>query len=187
MMTRRLTSVVAALLAVSALTAAPALAAYPNSANGVLRDCGAGHDPLVGHYSISVLRKALHELHTNSLQYTTCADAIENAIHLDSLKPRPGKPPVHSGRVTKSRKPVVVRPNQPQIKQHLHNLQSEGGQPVTLPTGQTVTPGAVTTRSASFLSGLPTPLIVVLAALLAAVVAVGGRALQNVVRTRRSR
>src|SRR5579871_2446028 len=113
-MTRRLTSVLAALLAVLALAVAPAaLASYPNTAGGVLHDCGAGHDPLVGHYTISVLRKALHELHTGDLQYTTCADAITNAIQRDSLgRPKPHKPPVRGTHVTKARKPVVVRPNQ---------------------------------------------------------------------------
>jgi hypothetical protein len=44
----------------------------------------------------------------------------------------------------------------------------------------------VTVHSASFLSSLPTPLLIVIAALLAAVVAVGGRALHQLVRTRRS-
>jgi hypothetical protein len=58
---------------------------------------------------------------------------------------------------------------------------------VVLPTtGQTVTPGTVTDRSASFLSSLPTPLLIVLAALLATVLAVSARAITNLVRARRT-
>ena len=166
---------------------AAAHTSYPNTPHGVAKDCGAGHDPLWGHYTIRVLHRALHHLDPSTIEYTTCADAIQNAIQKDSLGAPKHRTPRSHGEVTKSKPPVIVRPNQPQIRKQLHNLRNEGGLPVTLPTGQTVTPGAVTTRGASFLSSLPTPLIVVLAALLAAVVAVGGRALQNVVRTRRSR
>ncbi len=59
--------------------------------------------------------------------------------------------------------------------------------PVERQVVRVVTPGTVTAHSAGFLSTLPTALVIVLAALLAAVVAVAGRALQNVVRARRSR
>ena len=53
----------AALAAVLALGAATAYAALPEHGHGrALRDCGAGHDPLVGHYSVKVLQKALHDL-----------------------------------------------------------------------------------------------------------------------------
>jgi hypothetical protein len=57
---------------------------------------------------------------------------------------------------------------------------------VALPgIGQTVTPGTVTDRGASFLSSLPTPLLIVLAALLATVLAVSARSINNIVRSRR--
>ena len=67
------------------------------------------------------------------------------------------------------------------------NLKQGAGLPVVLPgTGQTVTPGEVTASGASFLSSLPTPLLAILAALLAVVLAVSARAINNIVRTRRS-
>ena len=91
MMLRRSARALVVLLAVSWSIAGAevAYAAYPNSVTGALDDCGAGHDPLVGHYSVAVLHKALKELNTNSLQYTTCADALQNAINSQLAKPKP--------------------------------------------------------------------------------------------------
>ena len=189
MMLRRSARVLVALLAVvwSIAGAEVAYARYPNTVHAALDDCGAGHDPLVGHYSVAVLHKALKELNTDSLQYTTCPDALTQALRADLLvktkpptRPRSGKP------VTKPSGPVI-KPSQKAIRRRVDHLQNWGGGQITLPTGETVTPGAITARSAGFLSNLPTPLLVVLAALLAAVAAVAGRALQTVVRARRTR
>ena len=189
-MLRRSARALGALLAVVWLIASAdvAYAGYPDTVNGALHDCGAGHDPLVGHYSVAVLHKALKELNTNSLQYTTCADALQAALEADLLsKPKPPTRPPPSGKpVTKPSGPVI-KPNQKAIRKRVDHLQSWGGGPIKLPTGVTVTPGAVTAHTAGFLSNLPTALLVVLAALLAAVVAVAGRALQIVVRSRRTR
>jgi hypothetical protein len=153
----------AALAAVLVFGATSADAANKNTVGAALHDCGQGHDPLAGHYSVKVLQTALHDLHTNSLQYTTCADALQNAINSQLAKP------THNV-----------------VKQRVNRVKKLGGAPFLLPSGQSVTPGAVTVHSASFLSSLPTPLLIVLAALLAAVAAVGGRALHQLVRTRRS-
>ncbi|HEY7967438.1 MAG TPA: hypothetical protein VID68_10440 [Solirubrobacteraceae bacterium] len=188
-MLRRSARVLVALLAVawSIAGADVAFAGYPNSVDGALADCGAGHDPLVGHYSVAVLHKALRQLNTNSLQYTTCSDALTQALRADLLpKRRPRSRPRSNKPVTKPSGPVV-KPTPSAIRRRVHEIQNWGGGRITLPTGATVTPGTVTARSAGFLSNLPTPLLVVLAALLAAVVAVAGRALQTVVRARRTR
>jgi hypothetical protein len=189
MMLRRSARALVALLAVWSITGAGvAYAAYPNTVGGALHDCGAGHDPLVGHYSVAVLHKALKELNTNSLQYTSCADALQAALDADLIsRPKPPtKPPPTGKPVTKQSGPVI-KPSQNAIRKRVDHLQSWGGGPIKLPTGVTVTPGAVTAHTAGFLSNLPTPLLIVLAALLAAVVAVTGRALQTVVRARRTR
>jgi hypothetical protein len=72
-------------------------------------------------------------------------------------------------------------------KQKLHKLKTEGSSPILLPaTGQTATPGTVTDRGASFLSNVPTPLLIVLAVLLATVLAVSARAINTFVRARRT-
>ncbi len=141
-----------------------------------------GHDPLVGHYSVKVLQAALRDLHTNSLQYTTCADALQNAI--DSQLAKHKSHP--RGRVTLPASGGPAKPTTNVVKQRVGRVKKLGGAPFLLPNGQSVTPGAVTVHSASFLSSLPTPLLIVIAALFAAVVAVGGRALHQLVRTRRS-
>jgi hypothetical protein len=191
MMLRRLARALVALLAVWSIAGAGvayAHARYPNTVGGAMHDCGAGHDPLLGHYSVAVLHKALKQLKTNSLQYTSCADALQAALNADLIhrvKP-PTKPPPSGKPVTKPSGPVI-KPSQKAIRKRVDHLQSWGGGPIKLPTGVTVTPGAVTAHTAGFLSNLPTPLLVVLAALLAAVVAVAGRALQTVVRARRTR
>ena len=175
--------------------AGPAVAdAHSSSFNkqvrAALRDCASTSTSLKGHYSLKVLQTALKDVKAEALQYTGCADVLLAAIHKQSLgtpKPKSGHSvtPVKGQHVTPPS--GVVRHNQNQIKHRVDKLTAEGGRPVTLPSGQTVTPGVVTARSASFLSTLPTPLVIVLAALLAAVVAVTGRALHQVVRARRSR
>ena len=170
----------AALAAVLVFGATSADAANKNTVAAALHDCGQGHDPLVGHYSVKVLQTALHDLHTNSLQYTTCADALQNAINSQLSRPRTHR----GGKVTLPGQGGPVAPSV--VKQRVSRVKRLGGAPFLLPNGQSVTPGAVTVHSASFLSSLPTPLLIVLAALLAAVVAVGGRALHQLVRTRRS-
>jgi hypothetical protein len=172
----------AALVAVLVFGAASADAANKNTVTAALHDCGQGHDPLVGHYSVKVLQTALRDLHTNSLQYTTCADALQNAI--DSQLAKPKSHP--RGKVTLPAHGGPAKPTTNLVKQRVSRVKKLGSAPFLLPNGQSVTPGAVTVHSASFLSSLPTPLLIVIAALFAAVVAVGGRALHQLVRTRRS-
>ncbi|MGD1049977.1 MAG: hypothetical protein ABR947_02775 [Solirubrobacteraceae bacterium] len=184
---RRARLVVAA-LAVALLVALPqaASAAYKNTPAAVLKDCGAGHYPLKGHYTIKVLQEALKRLDSYGAQYTNCGDVITETINHLELAPHPTStargthPRTSRGNQdnTRGSTPKVVRPK---------NLKQGAGLPVVLPgTNQTVTPGEVTASGASFLSSLPTPLLAILAALLAVVLAVSARAINNIVRTRRS-
>jgi hypothetical protein len=188
-MTSRWTRVVlAALVAwtIAGTAVAYAHSSYPNTVNGALTDCS-NNDPLKGHYSLKVLQAALKQVKAQALQYTGCADALTAAIQAQSAGSPPPSGTPERGKVTRPSAPVYVRNGQKAIKSKVNHLQHEGGSSLTLPTGQTVTPGSVGARSASFLSSLPTPLLIALAALLAAVAAVGARALQTVVRARRSR
>lgn len=196
-MTSRPARVFIAVLAALSLAGTAVADAHSSSFNkqvkAALRDCAStSNGSLKGHYSLKVLQTALKDVKAEALQYTGCADVLLSAIHKDSLgtpKPKPGPSvtPQRGRHVTPPSSHGRVRHNQNQIKHRVDRLSAEGGQPVTLPSGQTVTPGVVTAHSASFLSNLPTPLVIVLAALLAAVVAVTGRALHQVVRARRSR
>jgi hypothetical protein len=198
-MTSRPARVFIVALAVWSLAGTAVADAHSSSFNkqvrAALRDCAStSSGSLKGHYSLKVLQTALKDVKAEALQYTGCADVLLAAIHKDSLgapkptpKTHPSVTPVKGRHVAPPSAHGVVRHNQQQIRRRVDKLANEGGLPVTLPSGQTVTPGVVTSRSASFLSNLPTPLVIVLAALLAAVFAVGGRALHQVVRARRSR
>ena len=175
--------VAAALAGVLMCGSATANAAYPNTPSGALKDCSQGHNHLVGHYSLKVLQQALHDLKTNSLQYTNCADVLTQAIQ--ALELTTHKPAKHPGgaKVTKGRiGPPRTTPNL--IQKQLDQLNAQGSGPTTI-SGRAVTPGTVTIRGASFLSSLPTPLLIVLAALLATVIAVSARAIHQLVRPRR--
>jgi hypothetical protein len=188
---RRARLVVAA-FAVSLVVALPQAAsatsaAYKNTPSAVLKDCGAGHYPLKGHYTIKVLQEALKRLDSYGAQYTNCADVINETISHLELTPHHtttvrGTHP-RTSRVTHDN----TRGSTPKVV-HPKKLSQQGaGLPVVLPgTAETVTPGAVATGSVSFLSSLPAPLLAVLAALLATVLAVSARAINNLVRARRS-
>ena len=185
---RRARLVVAA-LAVSLVVALPqaASAAYRNTPSAVLKDCGAGHYPLKGHYTIKVLQEALKRLDSYGAQYTNCADVINETIshleltphHTTTIRGTHSRSGAAAHDNTRGATPKVVHPSK---------LSQQGaGLPVLLPgTAETVTPGAVATGSVSFLSSLPAPLLAVLAALLATVLAVSARAINNLVRARRS-
>ncbi len=157
---------------------------YPNTPKGAVKDCGAGHDPLVGHYTVKVLQQALRSLTTSSREYTTCDQALNNAIRalLAGHRPKPGStgPTGPSTGVTGSTKPA-----KDPIKSKIANAVASGGKPRGV-SGLTLTPGAITTRSTGFLNSIPTSILIVLAALLAAAAAFGGLALRNVVLKRRS-
>jgi hypothetical protein len=188
-MTRSLARALLGAFAAALIFGAPiAGAANPNTPTAALRDCSAGHDPLVGHYSVKVLQQAQADLKTSSLQYTTCEQVLHNAIQALLAHRTVHHPPPPGGKVTRSThsaapsaKPVTTAV----VNKRLSEVRAAGSAPAFI-SGQTVTPGAVTVRSSSFLSGLPTPLLIVLAALLATVVAVGARAIHQIVRTRRS-
>lgn len=187
-MTRSFARVLLGALAAALIFGAPiADAANPNTPTAALRDCSAGHDPLVGHYSVRVLQQAQADLKTSSLQYTTCEQVLHNAIQA-LLAHRTAHHPPPGGKVTRSTHsaaPSAQPPTTAVVNRRLSQVRAAGSAPAFI-SGQTVTPGAVTVRSSSFLSGLPTPLLIVLAALLATVVAVGARALHQIVRARRS-
>jgi hypothetical protein len=202
-MTRLAARVLVATVAlVLMVTAAPALAkqskrAYPETAQGALDDCGAGHDPLKDSYPITVLQKALSELSTENAQYSTCDDALQNAIRADERPPprhhdgSTGKGGVHTtttptgGRSSHHHKtkppPAQVDP----ITQRISAAESQGGRPQRI-QGVDYTPGAVAARGSSLLGSIPTPILAVLAALLVCLAALAALAIRNIVRARRT-
>jgi hypothetical protein len=177
-----------ALLAAPVSVAAAVATQYKDTPRAVIKDCSAGHYPLKGHYTIKVLQEALDRLNASGDQYTNCADVIKATISKLELAAHRGS----SGGGSSHPRSKVTRGtgngahSSNIAKRRLQKLTSGGGLPVVLPgIGQTVTPGTVTDRGASLFSNLPTPLLVVLAALLATVLAVSARSINNLVRARR--
>jgi hypothetical protein len=167
-MTRSSARVAFALLgAVLVLGAAPAYAGYPNTIKGAHRDCGAGHYPLQGHYSIKVLESALASLSTSDVEYTTCKDALEAAIRAAE---KPKHPRTHT--TTTPTTPTTTTTT------------------TTTPTkkvdGVLYRPGAIITHDSSFISSIPDPVLAVIAALILVIGGFGGLAVRNIVRARRS-
>ena len=178
---------VAAILAFAVLPAYAA--AYPDTPKGALSDCGA-NDPLVGHYSVKVLQTALHDLTGSAADYSTCKDALEAALHA-ALLPHPKPHRTTPGTATRTQTTTTARPTTPAnlappnlIANEIKAGVQSGGKPRPV-SGRVVAPGAVVARDSSFFSTVPTPLLVVLGALLATAVALTVRATRNLVRARR--
>jgi cobalamin biosynthesis Mg chelatase CobN len=207
----RLFALPAAVLALGLMFAgAPAYANYPDTVKGAHRDCGAGNYPLKGHYTIQVLQKALATLSTSAAEYSTCKDALQQAIRAAELaarpKPKPKPTQTHTTTSTTSTtttthttttrhhrkaKPAKAHPKGPTgntgpiSSQRVSAAVSNGKGPQSV-HGVVYTPGAITTRSSSFISSIPDPLLAVLAALIVALGALGGLTARRIVRARRS-
>ena len=90
----------AAVAVTVALGSTTAYAGYPDTPSGAQHDCGAGHDPLVGHYSAAVLARALATLSGSDAEYTNCVDALKSAIRALLNRKHTGhgtKPPSSGG------------------------------------------------------------------------------------------
>jgi cobalamin biosynthesis Mg chelatase CobN len=199
----------ASLAAVLVLGAAPALAGYPNTVKGAHRDCGAGHYPLQGQYSIKVLESALASLSTSDVEYTTCKDALEAAI-------RAAEKPTHTHTATTPTKTTTTptttttttttstSSSHTHDSGHVHNptggttggtgpvstqqitaAVTNGEQPQRV-GGVLYRPGAIITHNSSFISSIPDPVLAVIAALILVLGGFGGLAVRNIVRARRS-
>jgi hypothetical protein len=175
-----------ALAALLAFGGTLAWAGYPNNWHGVLSDCGAGNDPLVGHYSLSALDGALAHLSGSNAEYSNCYQAIEAARRALLAKQIGSSSGKHHGGTRHHGSGGPVLPSRSAvtpIKKRIHDAISAGSKPVNY-GGRTITPGAVSARGSSL---LPTPLLIVLAALAAALAAAGGVVVQRIVRARRTR
>ena len=177
----------AAVLAAVVLGPATAYAGYPDTPRGAQADCGAGHDPLRGHYTAAVLTRALATLSGSDVEYTNCEDALKTALRaLLNRKHQTGHGTHHpsgGGGKPAGGGPSVSPP--PNIIRHTINAaRAKGAQPQTI-GGVTVTPGAV--ANSAFLNSIPAPLLVVLCALGAILLAISAYLVRTRVRSRRAR
>ena len=136
------------------------------------------HGQSLSGFSQSAYDQALKEIAADTEEYSGCSQQIRQA----QLAAAGGR---HSGAGAGSEAvPVPIAPTPEQQKAITHATHA-GAAPVQV-GGQLVRPGVVHASIASALSSLPTPLIATLALLLACLLAIGGSALRNRVRARRS-
>ena len=145
----------------------------PPAVAQVYYDCG-HHNSLTHYYPVAVLQQAAAHLPSDAKEYSLCANEIQNALQRELAGDRSGQP-------TSSQRAKVSASVPAKLKQ----AAKLGAAPVDL-GGTKIAAGAVSVGG-SPLSDLPTPLLVLLIALLAlASVPVGLRA-HRFVRARRSR
>jgi len=162
-----------------ALTPASALAKHhtkpPPEVQQILKRCGDSNSLGRG-YPVAVLRQALADLTTSAKVYTVCAQEIQNAINAE-LGPSRGAPNASSA----VRKRVAENAGK-----ELKQAQAAGSQPVDL-GGARIAAGAVQVNGGSLLSVLPTPILIVLVALILLGAVPLGLRLSSIVRARRTR
>jgi hypothetical protein len=166
---RRLGLIAALLAATSLATAAPASADVGET---IIQRCTHGQS-LAG-FSQSAYKRALKELSADAEEYTDCAAQIRQA-QLAAAGGGGGGAAV----------PVAIAATPAEQRAIARAGTHAGAAPVRV-GAQLIHPGVVHANVASALSTLPTPLLALIAFLLASVLAVAGSALRNRIRARRS-
>lgn len=170
---RRLAAIVAAALSALLLAAAPAHA--ENVGQKIIRLCTSGQS-LAG-YPPSAYAKALSEISATTEEYSECGQLIRAA---EAAAARGGGSGGggSGGSAGALATPVAATPAE---QSAIARAQKSGNAPVSV-GGQAIHPGVVHTDIASALSTLPTPLLVLLAFLLACLLGFGGRVLRDRIR-----
>jgi hypothetical protein len=165
-------AVLFSLAAIALLALAPAASA--DIGETIILRCT--HGQSLSGFSQSAYDQALKEIAADTEEYSGCSQQIRQAQLAAAGR--------HSGAIGSEAAPVPIAPTPEQQKAITHATHA-GSAPVQV-GGQLVRPGVVHASIASALSSLPTPLIATLALLLACLLAIGGGALRNRVRARRS-
>jgi hypothetical protein len=157
----------------SACCAAPA--ARADIGETIIQRCTHGQS-LAG-FSQSAYQRALKELSADSEEYSPCAGLIRQAQLAAAVGSRGGGSPV-----AESSTPLPASPAQ---ARSLQQAAHAGSAPVAVGSA-VVHPGVVHANVASALSSLPSPLLAMLAFLLACLVGIVGYALRSRIRGRRA-
>jgi hypothetical protein len=134
------------------------------------------HGQSLSGFSQKDYRRALQELPTEVEEYSDCANLIRRA-QLAAAGGGGGGGPSGGG--------LTATPLSPSERSALTRAPKSGGKRFEV-GGQLVSPGVVHADVSSALSSLPDPLLALLAFLLACAAALGGRAILNGIRARRS-
>jgi hypothetical protein len=162
-------ALLAALLAVTVLSIAPS--AMADIGETIIQRCT--HGQSLSGFSQSAYSRALKELSADAEEYTDCSQLIRQA-----------QAAAAGGRGGATPTPVALLAT-PSEQRAIAHAARAGSEPVRL-DGQVIHPGVVHASIASALSSLPTPLLAILAFLLAGLLAVAGGAVRNRVRAGRS-
>jgi len=166
------TGVVLALIAAALLVLTPA--ARAEIGETIVLRCT--HHQSISGYTPSDYEKALEALSADTEEYSSCPQRIREA----ELAAAAG----HSGGGTAGAAAPAPIPATPAQQQAIAHAQQAGSEPVKLSGGQVVHPGVVHVNVASAVSSLPTPVLALLAFLLAGALLVAGAALRNRARGR---
>jgi hypothetical protein len=136
------------------------------------------HGQSISGFSQQAYRRALQELPTEVEEYSDCANLIRRA----QLAAAGGGAGAGAGAL----EGAGALPLSPTERAALSRVPHRGAAPMRV-DGSVIQPGVVHTSVASALSTLPTPLLAVLALLLACAVGVAGRSIRGRVLARRAR
>lgn len=153
---------------------APA-AARADGGAAVIHDC-LNHGRITGHYTQRQYAQALAELPADVAEYSDCANLIRQA----QLAAAGG----HGAATPTATATNPLATATPTERAALRAAQRSGSAPLDI-GGQVVRPGVVAVRSSSVFNALPTPLLVVIAAMIAGALGLGGRRVWGIVRARR--
>jgi hypothetical protein len=170
----RLVPTVGILIAIALSIASPA---WADVGQTIIQRCGKG-ESLSG-FSQSDYAKALKEISATTEEYSECGQLIRQA-KASAASHRPGSSGGSSGAV-----PTQAVLATPAEQKSIAHAAKAGSEPVSL-GDHVVNPGVVHANVASALSTLPTPVLVLLAFLLACLLAVGGGVLRRRIRDGRT-
>jgi hypothetical protein len=164
--------IVSALALALSLLVLLAAAASADTGAKIIERCT--HGQSLSGFSQKDYRRALQELPTEVEEYSDCASLIRRA----QLTAAGGGGQSAAGA-------AVPTPLSPSERSALARVPKSGAEPVAV-GDQLVRPGVVHADISSALSSLPDPLLATLVLLLACAAALGGRAILNGIRARRS-
>jgi hypothetical protein len=169
---RRLALSACALLAALLMAAAPARA--EDVGHKIIRLCAEGKS--LSGYPPSAYAKALKEISPTTEEYSECGQLIRQAQGAAASG--------HGGEAAAGVPTAVIQAS-PAEQQAIASAARSGSEPVEV-SGQPIHPGVVHADIASALSTLPTPLLVLLAFVLACAAAFAGNAARRRIRGERS-
>jgi hypothetical protein len=168
------TGMLIAMIASALLAVAPA--ARADIGETIILRC-THNEPLSG-FSQNDYRKALGELSADTEEYSDCASRIREAQLAAAAAGRGG------GATSQSSGTPVAIVATPAQRRSIEHARRAGSEPVKLGGGQVIHPGVVHVDVASAFSSLPTPVLALLAFLLAGLLVMAGGQLRKRVRGR---